>query len=99
MRRAVAAGSDVSESCARQSVWDQMPRYYFNVCCESYEATDVVGEACPDDMAALSRALKRACEVVQQRLIPSDFSADGWIEVEDEQHREVLKLPLRAAAY
>ncbi len=76
-----------------------MPRYYFNVCCDAYEATDVVGESCPNDVAALSQALKKACAVVQQRLEPSDFSADGWIEVEDEQHRPVLKLPLRAAAY
>ena len=76
-----------------------MPRYYFNVCCEAYEATDVVGESCPDDVAALSTALSRACEVVKQRLVPADFSSDGWIEVEDEEHRPVLKLPIRAAAY
>ena len=75
-----------------------MPRYYFNVCCDDYETTDVVGETCADDLAALSLAMRTACSVVQ-RLIPRHFSANGFVEVEDEQHRPVLKLPLRAAAY
>ncbi len=76
-----------------------MPRYYFNVCCDSYEATDVVGRACPDELGALSEAMKTASEHVRQRLQGSAFAGDGWVEVEDEAHRPVLRLPLRAAAY
>jgi hypothetical protein len=76
-----------------------MPRYYFNVCCDTSEVTDIVGESCPDDLAALSRAMRTASAVVRNRLIADEISLRGWIEVEDERHRPVLRLPLRAAAY
>jgi hypothetical protein len=76
-----------------------MPRYYFNICCDEYEATDVVGESCADDLAALSQAMRTASDVVRQQLFIDRLSADGWIDVEDERHRPVLRLPLRAAAY
>jgi len=76
-----------------------VPRYYFNVCCDGYETTDVVGRACPDDLGALNDAMQTASELIRQRLQSSAFAADGWVEVEDERHRSVLRLPLRAAAY
>ena len=79
--------------------WDAMPRYYFNVLSDTCEVTDVVGETCPDDVAALSRALQTASDVVRGRLNADEISLGGWVEVEDEKHRPVLKLPLRAAAY
>ena len=37
--------------------------------------------------------------VVRNRLVADEISLRGWIEVEDERHRPVLRLPLRAAAY
>jgi hypothetical protein len=76
-----------------------VPRYYFNVCCDASEATDVVGESCADDLAALSQAMRTASAVVQNRLLANEISLGGWVEVEDERHRPVLRLPLRAAAY
>ena len=76
-----------------------MPRYYFNVQCDSYETVDVVGQSCRDDLGALAEALRTASDVVRRRLTGSGFSADGWVEVEDEAHRSVLRLPLRAAGY
>ena len=76
-----------------------MPRYYFNVCSDDFEATDVIGESCTDDLAALAQAMRTASEVVRQQLMIDKLSADGWIDVEDERHRPVLRLPLRAAAY
>jgi hypothetical protein len=76
-----------------------MPRYYFNICCDDYEATDVVGESCADDLAALTQAMRTASDVVRQQLLIDKLAADGWIDVEDERHRPVLRLPLRAAAY
>jgi hypothetical protein len=76
-----------------------VPRYYFNVSCGEYESTDVVGESCPNDVAALSGALRVASAVLQKRLRAEELSDDGWVEVEDEKHRPVLRLPLRAAAY
>jgi hypothetical protein len=75
-----------------------VPRYYFNVCSEECETTDLVGEDCADDMAALKEAMRAASEIIQQQLFFNRV-ADAWIEVEDEKHREVMRLPLRAAAY
>jgi len=77
-----------------------MPRYYFNVCCDTSEVTDIVGETCADDVAALSHAFQTASDVVRTRLFSrEEIDLDGWVEVEDERHRPVLRLPLRAAAY
>jgi hypothetical protein len=75
-----------------------VPRYFFNVCSEEYETTDLVGENCADDVAALKEAMRAASEIIRDQLFFNRV-ADAWIEVEDEQHREVMRLPLRAAAY
>jgi hypothetical protein len=76
-----------------------MPRYYFNVCSDSSEITDLVGETCADDIAALSHAFRTASAVARGRLDANEISLAGWVDVEDEQHRPVLRLPLRSAAY
>ncbi len=75
-----------------------MPRYYFNLCIEESETTDLIGRECPDDVAALAEALKEAGEVVRKQLFFNKVE-EGWVEVEDEDHNEVMRLPLRAAAY
>lgn len=75
-----------------------VPRYYFNFCSDETETTDTVGEDCPDDIAALKEAMKMASNVLHQQLLFNKIE-DGWIEIEDEDHREVMRLPLRAAAY
>ncbi len=59
----------------------------------------MVGESCPDDVAALNQAFRTASSVIRARLLADELFAGGWIEVEDESHRPVLELPLRAAAY
>lgn len=76
-----------------------MPRYYFNVCCDAFETTDICGETCSDDVAALGEALRMASGILRKQLLDGHLGASGWIAVEDERHREVLRLPLRAAAY
>lgn len=76
-----------------------MPRYFFNIRSEAMEEIDMVGRACADDLAALGEALATAGRVVRKRLQAENFSPAGSIEVEDERHRVVLSLPLRAAAY
>ena len=76
-----------------------MPIYYFNVACDGFETTDLVGEHCRDDVEALSGAMRVASAVIRERLLADDLAGDGWIEVENERHVPVLKLPLRAAAY
>ena len=76
-----------------------MPRYYFNVCCDGSETTDVIGEVCADDVEALACALRTAGGWLQRGAFTSHSVHDGWIEIEDERHRGVMKLPLMAAAY
>jgi hypothetical protein len=76
-----------------------MPRYYFNVRGDAFEEVDLVGKHCSDEVAALSEALSSASLVLQQRLRSEGLSSAGSIEVEDERHRPVLSLPIRAAAY
>ena len=76
-----------------------MPRYYFNVSCDGFETTDLVGECCRNDVDALAGAMRAASAVVRTQLAAEALIQSGWIEVEDESHRPVLRLPLRAAAY
>ena len=58
----------------------------------------MVGEHCANDVEALKEALRQASSVVEQQLFFNKV-LDAWIEVEDEDHREVMRLPIRAAAY
>ena len=76
-----------------------MPRYFFNFSSENCEEVDLVGKTCPNDVAALHEALAAAGAIMQRRLHAETFCPTGTIEVEDEHHRRVLTLPLRAAAY
>ena len=76
-----------------------MPRYFFNVRGDGFEEEDLVGRTCSNDVAALAEALGEAGRVLQRRLSENGLSDRGAIEVEDERHRPVLTLPLRAAAY
>jgi hypothetical protein len=76
-----------------------MPRYFFNVRGDGFEETDMLGRICDDDVAALGEALGTASRVLQARLRADGLSDAGLIEIEDERHRPVMTLPLRAAAY
>ena len=89
----------IRENEAFRSVLEAVPRYYFNVCCDRFEATDVIGEHCRDRTAAHAWALRTARAIVRQQLETEDLPQRGWIEVEDEQHRAVLRVPLKSAAY
>jgi hypothetical protein len=74
-----------------------MPRFFFNIHCDAYAATDLVGEHCPDTPAARVEACRTARELVRETLALGKIP-DGWIEVEDEEHRPILMLPLKAVA-
>jgi hypothetical protein len=76
-----------------------VPRYYFNVRCDRFEATDVVGEYCRGPSAARFEAMRAARDIVRKQLLSDEGPQRGWIEVEDEQHRPVMRVPLRCAAY
>jgi hypothetical protein len=76
-----------------------MPLYFFNIRGDGFDETDLIGKRCKNDVAALSEAMLVASGVVHQRLADLQVAHYGEIEVEDEGHRTVLCLPLRAAAY
>ena len=76
-----------------------MPHYFFNIRGEGFEQTDMVGKRCANEVAALGEAMAIASGIVQDRLAALHVSHPGEVEVEDERHRTVLTLPLRAAAY
>jgi len=71
--------------------------YYFNVHCEEFEIPDLVGEECPSLEAVRREALRTAQDLIRDNLLAGKMP-HGWIEVEDEEHRPVMTLPLKAAA-
>ena len=75
-----------------------MPLYYFNIRCDAFDADDVEGEECRDIEAARSGALAAAGELIRRELFRGAIPRSGWIEIEDERRRPVLRLPLRASA-
>lgn len=75
-----------------------MPHYYFNIQCDEYETTDLVGEDCPNLEAARREALRTARDLIRDDLLSGKGLHQGWIEVVDEESRPVLTLPLNAAA-
>jgi hypothetical protein len=75
-----------------------MSTYYFNVRCEQFQRTDLVGEECDSLNSIRSEALRTARELVTNDLLRGRSPQQGWIEVEDEEHRPVLMLPISAAA-
>ncbi|MFN3945018.1 MAG: DUF6894 family protein [Allosphingosinicella sp.] len=75
-----------------------MPVYYFNLRAEESAEIDLVGRRCRDAQVARWEAAARARQVVRARLAREDATLNGWIEVEDEENRPVLRVPLRAAA-
>lgn len=76
-----------------------MPTFYFNVRSDQFDATDMVGEFCPSEADARRQALHAARAIVQRELARGGLPSRGWIDVEDEQHRPVLTIPLREAAF
>ncbi|MEA3037296.1 MAG: hypothetical protein QOH04_3087 [Sphingomonadales bacterium] len=76
-----------------------MPRYFFNVRTPAFEELDISGRACANDVAALARAMEVAGEVVREQLERLEGGCSGEVHVEDEAHRLVMVLPMRAAAY
>jgi hypothetical protein len=76
-----------------------MPRYFFNLRGDGFEETDLLGKQCADDVAALGEAMGAASRILQARLRADGLTMAGMIEIEDERHRPVMTLPLRAAAY
>ena len=74
-----------------------MPRFFFSRVCPEYSITDIVGEDVADRAEAKRRAREIAMEIASEQL-EAGRGPSGWVEVEDEAHRPVFMLPLRAVA-
>ena len=71
-----------------------MPTYYFNVRGEHFEQPDLTGKTLRDDAAARAEAERLAAELVETALVAGARPPDATVEVDDEQMRPVLALPL-----
>jgi hypothetical protein len=61
-------------------------------------ATDDAGELLRDRREATQHAREIARELIQSQM-DSGEPPSGWIEVEDEEHRPIFMLPLRAMSH
>ena len=74
-----------------------MPTYYFNLRGEGFELPDLTGKSLSDDSAARAEAERLAAELVESALIAGSVPPDAVVEVDDEEMRPVLALPLNLA--
>jgi hypothetical protein len=74
-----------------------MPTYYFTLRGEDFELPDLAGKTLSDDSAARAEAERLAAELVEAALISGSLPPDAVVEVDDEQLRPVLALPLNPA--
>ena len=74
-----------------------MPTYYFSLRGENFELPDLAGKSLSDDAAARAEAERLAAELVESALISGSLPPDAVVEVDDEQMRPVLALPLNPA--
>ena len=73
-----------------------MPTYYFTLRGEGFELPDLAGRSLPDDEAARAEAERLAAELVETALVAGTVPPDAIVEVDDEEMRPVLALPLHA---
>jgi hypothetical protein len=74
-----------------------VPIYYFNVRGPGLEVPDTAGRLCDDPAAARREAELMAADLVGTALAAGELPLDAVIEVDDEEQRPVLALPLRQA--
>ena len=71
-----------------------MPIYYFNVRGDGLDVPDTAGRICADSAAARREAELLAADLVCTALAAGERPLDAAIEVDDEEQRPVLALPL-----
>ena len=74
-----------------------MPIYYFNLRGEDFELPDLAGKSLGDDAAARAEAERLAAELVETALVAGTLPPDATVEVDDENMRPILALPLNRA--
>ncbi|HEY0112154.1 MAG TPA: hypothetical protein VGB59_03270 [Allosphingosinicella sp.] len=72
-----------------------MPLFYFNVRGDGFEQPDLTGRECPDSAAARAEAERLAAELVETALVAGEIPSDAVVEVDDEEMRPLLALPLQ----
>ena len=72
-----------------------VPIYYFNVRGAGFDMPDTAGRLCADPAAARREAELMAADLVSTALAVGEAPLDAVIEVDDEEQRPVLALPLR----
>lgn len=72
-----------------------MPIYYFNVRGQGFEVADTAGRLCDGPAAMRREAELMAQDLVVTALAAGEPPLDAVIEVDDEEQRPVLALPLR----
>jgi hypothetical protein len=75
-----------------------MPTYYFHLRGEGFEVPDLAGRECADDSAARAEAERLAAEIIENALISGEPPLAATVEVDDEELRPLLALPLVTAA-
>ena len=71
-----------------------MPIFYFNVRGDGFEAPDLAGRECRDSGAARAEAERLAAELVESALVSGEMPPDAVVEVDDQNLRPLLTLPL-----
>jgi hypothetical protein len=74
-----------------------MPTYYFTLRGQDFDLPDLAGKSLSDDSAARAEAERLAAELVESALAAGSVPPDAVVEVDDEQMRPVLALPLNPA--
>jgi hypothetical protein len=75
-----------------------MPLYYFNVRCQQYETTDIVGERCKDPLEARFKAKAKARDIISEGLSRGELPISAYIDVEDESCSPVFQIAVRGAS-
>jgi hypothetical protein len=75
-----------------------MPIFYFNLRGEDFELPDLTGQELADCAAARAEAERLAAELVETALVSGEVPPDAVVEVDDEELRPVLALPLQPRA-
>ena len=72
-----------------------MPKFFINIRCPDYRVDDLSGGECADLDQVRGQAEQTAKALVRATRLRGGSSEEGWIEVEDEDHRPLLVLPLK----
>lgn len=74
-----------------------MPTYYFNVRGAGLDVPDLTGRVCVDAAAARVEAERLAAELAETARVAGTQPPPATIEVDDEEQRPLLALPIAAA--